>query len=242
MFLVGLTGGVATGKSTVAGMFRSLGVPVVDADVLARRIVEPGRPAYKKILAEFGADVVLCPETGELDRAALRRIVFEDEAARRRLDAITHPIICREICWEVAKLALLSGHQYAVLDLPLLFEADASATSSLFRMTSYLHQIVVVTCEEDLQLQRLMEQRGLSERESKLMIAAQMSLEDKSARADFVLENSGSEQDTRKQLLAVHQKLAASWLHWKIRLVLGLAMGGVFGIAIWVAKKATTRR
>ena len=120
MFLVGLTGGVATGKSTVGKMFSALGVPIIDADVMARRIVAPGRPAWRAIRAEFGPSF-FDPETGELDRAALRKVIFEDDEQRFKLNRITHPEIYREMCWEAAKCAA-AGHQYIVLDLPLLFE------------------------------------------------------------------------------------------------------------------------
>jgi hypothetical protein len=132
------------------------------------------------------------------------------------------------MCWEAAKCAL-RGHQYVVLDLPLLFEADV--------MVAYMHQVVVVTCEEDLQLQRLMEQRRLTERESKQMIAAQMPLEQKAALAQFVIENSGSLEDTRQQVEDIHRELSRSLFHWKVRLLLGLAVGGVVGVAYLVVRK-----
>ncbi len=234
MFLVGLTGGVATGKSTVSKMFMDLGVPVIDADLIARRIVEPGqgpadtnptvtkqlvliffagRPAWKRIRAEFGSDV-FDAHTGELDRAALRGIIFEDEAQRKKLNRITHPEIYRLMTWEAVKHAI-AGHQYVVLDLPLLFEAGKNIVLYIVNlcrpqahffsfesdvMVGYMHKIIVVTCEEDLQLQRLMEQRQLSERESKLMIDAQMPLDAKAAMAQFVIENSGSMNDTKEQV------------------------------------------
>ena len=155
---------------------------------------------------EFGPDV-FDPHTGELDRAALRGIIFEDEEQRRKLNRITHPEIYKEMSWAAVKYAL-SGHQYVVLDLPLLFETGTNSPlySHCFyllvflgAMVNYMHKIIVVTCEEDLQLQRLMEQRQLSERESKLMIAAQMSLEKKESMAQFVIENSGALRDTTEQ-------------------------------------------
>jgi len=229
MFLVGLTGGVATGKSTVSKMFLELGVPVIDADLMARKIVEPGRPAWKKIREEFGPGV-FDPQTGEIDRAALRSIIFEDEEQRKRLNRITHPEIYKEMTWAAIKHAL-GGHQYVILDLPLLFETGA--------MVNYMHKIIVVTCEEDLQLQRLMEQRQLSERESKLMIAAQMSLEKKEAMAQFVIENSGALRDTTEQVMHIHEKLRTSRLHWKIRLLVGIAFGGVASLVYLAAKVFT---
>jgi len=226
MYLVGLTGGVATGKSTVSNMFRELGVPVIDADAMARRIVEPGRKAWMAIKEEFGQCVF--HDNGELNRAALRTIIFEDEDQRQKLNRITHPEIYKEMIWEAVKCALY-GHQYIIMDLPLLFEAGV--------MVAYMHKIIVVTCEEDLQLQRLMEQRHLTERESKLMIGAQMPLEQKSTMAQFVIENSGSLEDTRQQVSRIHKRLASSYFHWKIRLFVGAALGGFVGAIYFVTKK-----
>lgn len=226
MFLVGLTGGVATGKSTVSTMFRELGVPVIDADAMARRIVEPGRSAWKAIRAEFGQAVF--HDNGELNRAALRTIIFEDEEQRQKLNRITHHEIYREMFWEAVKCAV-SGYPYVVLDLPLLFEAGV--------MVSYMHKIIVVTCEVDLQLQRLMEQRKLTERDSKLMIGAQMPLEQKAEMAQYVIENSGHCNDTLEQVTKIHQSLKKSMFHWKVRLILGLAVGGVVGAVYFVTKK-----
>merc|ERR1712037_747570 len=120
------------------------------------------------IRAEFGQCVF--HDNGELNRAALRTIIFEDEEQRQKLNRITHPEIYKEMIWEAVKCAA-AGHQYIVMDLPLLFEAGV--------MVAYMHKIIVVTCEEDLQLQRLMEQRHLSERDSKLMIGAQMNMDKK---------------------------------------------------------------
>lgn len=226
MFLVGLTGGVATGKSTVSNMFRELGVPVVDADAMARRIVEPGRKAWRGIKKEFGQCVF--HDNGELNRAALRTIIFEDEEQRQKLNRITHPEIYKEMAWETVKCAL-AGHQYIVMDLPLLFEAGV--------MVKYMHKIIVVTCEEDLQLQRFMEQRHLSERESKLMIGAQMPLDQKAAMAQFVIENSGSIQDTQEQVQRIHQRLSRSLFHWKIRLLVGAALGSAVGLVYFLSKQ-----
>ena len=221
---------MATGKSTVSNMFRDLGVPVIDADAMARRIVEPGRSAwraikwvwvtildylmhnlqYKMFRNEFGQGVF--HDNGELNRAALRTIIFEvllslvgklgkgkslliwyiqDEDQRQKLNRITHPEIYKEMWWEAVKCAA-AGYQYIIMDLPLLFEAGV--------MVPYMHKIIVVTCEEDLQLQRLMEQRHLSERDAKLMIGAQMNLDQKADRAQFVIENSGSLHDTTDQV------------------------------------------
>ena len=119
------------------------------------------------------------------------KLSFKDEEQRQKLNRITHPEIYKEMWWEAVKCAA-SGYQYIIMDLPLLFEAGV--------MVPYMHKIIVVTCEEDLQLQRLMEQRHLSERDAKLMIGAQMNLDQKASMAQFVIENSGSLHDTSEQV------------------------------------------
>ena len=226
MFLVGLTGGVGTGKSTMGAMFTDLGVPVIDADVMARRVVEPGRKAWRQIRAEFGPEF-FHPETGELDRAKLRKVIFEDAGEREKLNRITHSEIYREMFWEAMKCAV-AGHQYVILDLPLLFEAGV--------MVDYMHKIIVVSCEEDLQLQRIMEQRKLSERDSKNMIGAQMPLEEKEKRAQYTIENSGALTDSLEQVEMIHAELSASKFHWKIRLAVGAAVGSIAGLVYFVTK------
>ncbi|XP_033210332.1 dephospho-CoA kinase domain-containing protein isoform X2 [Belonocnema kinseyi] len=186
MFIVGLTGGIATGKSTVAQIMREHGIPVIDADIVARKVVEPGKPAWHKIRKEFGPEVFL--ENGELDRGKLGDVIFNDVEKRKKLNGITHPHIYREMGWQAFRY-FLKGYPFIVMDLPLLFETG--------HMLGYLHKVIVVTCEEDLQLQRLMERSGCTEAKAKLRIAAQMSLDKKSDMADFVIENSSSDRDTR---------------------------------------------
>jgi len=229
MFLIGLTGGVGTGKSTTAAMFRELGVPIVDCDLIAKQIVEPGRPAWLKIKNEFGSEVLLDDDSGKLDRDSLRRIILANDDKRRSLDRITHPYILWQMAWEVVSLAA-AGNNFAVLDIPLLFESGG-------RFINYLHKIAVVVCEPDLQIQRLMENRGLSEAESTALINVQMSLDKKSEKADYVLENSGNLQDLKQQVLEIHQKLNQSKFHWKIRLGIGIALGGLMGVIYMVAKQ-----
>ena len=130
--------------------------------------------------------------------------------------------------WEAVKCAA-SGYQYIIMDLPLLFEAGI--------MVPYMHKIIVVTCEEDLQLQRLMEQRHLSERDAKLMIGAQMNLDQKEAMAQFVIENSGSLYDTTDQVSRIHSNLSKSYFHWKVRFLFGVTVGGLMGIVYYISKK-----
>lgn len=180
-----------------------------------------------EIKAEFGPEV-FSPDGQSIDRDALRKAVLEDEVKLRRLNAITHPHIRNRMMWEVLALTA-SGHHFAVLDAPLLFESGG-------KMINYLHKIMVVVCEPDLQIQRLMENRQLSEHESTLLIRAQMPLEAKAQRADFVLENSGNLQDLRSQVETIFRQLVEDKFHWKIRLGIGLAFGGLVGLLYLMAK------
>ena len=162
------------------------------------------------------------------DRAALMSMILEDESKRRKLNGITHPKIFRRMLWEIASYACL-GHNYAVLDVPLLYESSG-------HLINWLHSVLVVTCERDLQMQRLMEARKMTERESGLLIDAQMSLDQKAALADFVIENSGNLQDLKTQIVEIHAALSESKLHWKIRMGIGLAIGSIFGLVFAIRK------
>ncbi|KZC03903.1 PREDICTED: dephospho-CoA kinase [Dufourea novaeangliae] len=226
MFIVGLTGGIATGKSSVASIFREYGIPVIDADQIARKVVEPGKPAWHKIQKEFGTEVFL--ETEELDRAKLGDLIFNDVEKRKKLNAITHPDIYKELYWQTFKY-VLQGHRFILMDLPLLFETG--------HMLNYLHKIIVVTCEEDLQLQRLIERTGFTEAKAKLRIAAQMSLEKKAEMANFVIENSGSERDTREQTIKVINVLRSSNYHWKLRFLVGFCCTVLLGGVYWLRNR-----
>jgi len=228
MYLVGLTGGIATGKSTVAAVFREHGIPVIDADVIARKVVEPGKPAWHKIQKEFGPDVFL--DTKQLDRAKLGDLIFNDVEKRKKLNAITHPDIYKEIYWQTIKY-LLQGHPFIVLDLPLLFETG--------HMLNYLHKIIVVTCEEDLQLQRLMERTGFTEAKAQVRIAAQMSLEKKAEMANFVIENSSSARDTKEQTIKVINVLRSSKHHWKLRFLVGFCCTVLLAGAYWFKNRSS---
>lgn len=227
MFLVGLTGGIATGKSTVSAVFREHGVPVIDADEIARKVVEPGRPAWHKIMKEFGPDVFL--DSGELNRTRLGDLIFNDIKKRKILNSITHPQIYKEIYWQTLKY-LFQGHPFIVLDLPLLFETG--------HMLNYLHKVIVVTCEEELQLQRLMKRTGFDEAKAKVRIAAQMPLERKVDKANFVIENSGGEASTRQQTIKVINVLKSSKQHWKIRFLVGFCCTVVFIGAFWLRNRS----
>lgn len=223
MFIVGLTGGIATGKSTVSEVFREHGIPVVDADQLARKVVEPGRKAWKRIKTEFGEEVF--HENGTLNREALGELIFNDVEKRRKLNKITHPEIHKEIMWAAIKY-FLKGYQFIVMDLPLLFESGS--------MLEYLYKIIVVTCEEDLQLQRLMDRNSMSESRAKQRICAQMPLESKCEKAHFVVENSGTVEDTRQQVIKIISILRGYRAHWKLRVIAALCCTGIVSLLLWI--------
>ena len=195
MKVLGLTGGIGSGKSMVASMFAQLGADVIDADQLAREVVQPGQPALEEIAAAFGRDILL-PD-GRLDRGMLARIIFADPVARARLNAITHPRIQERMATEMA----LRGSRPGVLivDIPLLFENDR---------TSSVESVIVVWVDPKTQLRRLIERDGLTADEARQRIAAQMPLDEKRARADLVVDNSGSRDNTRRQVEAIYRRFA----------------------------------
>ncbi len=180
MLRVALTGNIASGKSTVAEVWRRLGARVIDADVLARRVVEPGTPGLAAIVRGFGPEVL--DALGRLDRAALRRMVFSDAGARRRLEAIVHPAVAEARVEEEAALAR-AGVPLAVEDIPLLFEIGAQEDFDV---------VVLVDAPEAVRLKRLVRERGLSEDEARRLIAAQMPAAAKRARADILIDNDGA--------------------------------------------------
>lgn len=180
MLLVGLTGNIASGKSTVAQLFSERGATIIDADVLARRAVERGSKAFDAIVRRWGTSV-LAPD-GHLDRAALRRIVFGNPKELEALNEIVHPEVER-LRGERIGEARTRGDRVVVCDIPLLFEK---------KMADRFERIVLVDAPRPLRLERLVIDRGLRETEAMDMIAAQMPAELKRARADFVIDNSGT--------------------------------------------------
>lgn len=179
MRLVGLTGGIASGKSTFAGALRARGAPVVDADALARALVTPGSPTEARVLEAFGPGAAL--PGGGLDRRWLGALVFRDPEARRRLEAITHPAIREQVRQEVARLER-AGHALAFYDVPLLYEVG---------LDPELDSVVVVWTPRAVQLERLARRDGLAPSEAEARLSAQLPIDEKAARADFVVENQG---------------------------------------------------
>ncbi|HJU57870.1 MAG TPA: dephospho-CoA kinase [Actinomycetota bacterium] len=196
MLLVGLTGGIGSGKSTAARMLRERGAVVFDADVLAREAVAPGTEGHQAVVRRFGADV-LAPG-GELDREALASVVFADPAARRDLEAIVHPEVRR--LFAEGSEAYQDTDRIVVLSAPLLVETG---------MHSAFDVLVVVAVPVEVQVERLMRDRGMSEESIRARIDAQAPLEDKAAVADVLLDNGGSPDDLERQIHRIWDELAA---------------------------------
>ncbi len=190
---IGLTGGIGSGKSTVAGMLEDLGAHVIDADALAREVVAPGTDGLAELVAQFGTGILAAD--GSLDRAALGAVVFADPAARERLNAITHPRIGARTAELVAALP---DDAVLVHDVPLLAELGMQDAYDL---------VVVVDAPDDIRVARLM-QRGLDERDARARIAAQASRDQRLAIADVVLDNSGSLADLKAQVLQAWPQLS----------------------------------
>jgi dephospho-CoA kinase len=198
LFVVGLTGNIASGKSLVAARLARHGIPIVDADLLARDVVRPGTPALAAIVDHFGADV-LTPD-GTLDRASLRQRVFADPAARKALEAITHPAIGAARAEAVAGLAA-RGAKVVVCDIPLLYEAGL-ATS--------VDAVLLVDAPVAVRRERLIRDRGLSAADADAMIAAQWPADRKRATATWILENQGTRAELEVQVDALLSELRAS--------------------------------
>lgn len=178
LFRVGLTGNIASGKSTVVDVWRALGAAVIDADVLAREAMAPGTPGHARVLQEFGT----------ADRAQLRDIVFGDAARRTQLEQIIHPEVARLRAEQELEIAARGGY-IVVNDIPLLFEAKLADEFDL---------IVLVDAPRDVRIQRIVQNRGLDRAQAEQMVDAQMPSEHKRARADIVIENAGSLAELQK--------------------------------------------
>lgn len=193
---IGLTGGIASGKSVVASAFAQLGVTIIDADVVAREIVAPGQPALQEIQARFGSDIL--DAEGQLKRHELRRIVFADDAARADLEAITHPRIRQQL----ATQRDAATSDYCMLAIPLLVKS---------RMFELVDRVLVVDAPEDIQLQRLVSRDDIDEELARRMIASQEARDERLDHADDVLINTGPRKDIADLAAALHagyQRLA----------------------------------
>jgi dephospho-CoA kinase len=188
---IGLTGGIASGKSTVTRMIRELGIPVIDADQVARDVVKVGEEAYAQIVATFGRDILQA--NGEIDRAKLGSIVFHNEQKRKKLNAIVHPAVRRRMMAE-KEAYVQSGTKTVVLDIPLLFESE---------LTHFIDKVIVVYVDDEVQLERLMKRNGFSKEEALARIRSQMPLREKVKKADAVINNNGTVEETKQQLLKI---------------------------------------
>lgn len=193
--IIGLTGSIATGKSTVAKRLHELGLPIVDADQVARQVVEPGSDTLVAIHQAFGDDALLAD--GNMNREAIGKLIFHDAAKRDELNQIIHPAIRQEMLRQRDEW-IEKGYPIVVMDIPLLFES---------KLQHFVERIVVVATDEQLQLERLMERNGLTEVEAKARIASQIPIAQKIAEADDVLLNNGSVEQLYRQV----DDLVATW-------------------------------
>ena len=196
---VGLTGGIGSGKSTVSAMLVELGAVLIDGDALAREVVARGTPGLAQVVAEFGPDLLTAD--GDLDRAALGRIVFADDAARRRLEAITHPLIFERYA---ALEAEAPPDAVVVHDIPLLAESGRADT---------FDEVIVVDAPPELQIERMVRDRGWTREEAESRIAAQATREDRLAIATIVVDNTGTLEELRTRVDDVYAQLTADPSH-----------------------------
>ena len=203
--IFGITGGIATGKSTVSAMLRERGAIIVDADFWAREVVKPGSEGLEAIRKQFGDDY-LHPD-GTLNREKLASLVFSDEEARKRLNAITHPLIRQKMDEQVREALEADPRAIVVMDIPLLIE------SMVQEGERRVDKVILVYVPKPVQLERLMRRNGLSREEAEKRIQAQMPIDEKRPYADFIIDNSGSLDQTEEQVEQLMDKLRALVCH-----------------------------
>ena len=195
MYVVAITGGIGSGKTTVANQFAALGIEVVDADLIAREVVEPGTPALAAIASHFGPGIL--DEQGRLDRRALRERIFSDPAAKSWLNALLHPIIRSEMLRQCAA----ANSPYCLLVVPLLVEN---------RLTELADRVLVIDVDEATQIERTCHRDGVSREQAQAILASQASRSERLAMADDVLDNqSGTTETIRERILALHETYLA---------------------------------
>lgn len=195
--IIGLTGSIASGKSTVAKMMTALGLPIVDADVVARVVVEPGTETLKAIAENFGEDILL--EDGHLNRAKMGDLIFHEPAKRKILNDIMHPAIRAEMLRQRDAL-VAAGEKHVVMDIPLLFES---------KLQHFVERILVVSIKEDVQLRRLMERNALSKEDALARIRSQLPVSEKEKGAHAVIYNNEKLEQTEEQLKKI-------LTHWRV--------------------------
>jgi dephospho-CoA kinase len=194
--VIGLTGGIATGKSTVSAILKKAGAVIIDADRIAREVVKKGLPAYREIVENFGETVLL--SSGEINRSVLGDLIFNDSRKKQLLNRIVHPHVRRETSRRLKNMENSSPDTIAVLDIPLLFEAE---------MHKDLSEVIVVYAPEHIQIKRLMKRDNISETDAVARVRSQMPIEEKKNRATIVIDNSGTMEDTRKRTLEIFKTL-----------------------------------
>ena len=192
----GLTGGIACGKTTVAGYFRELGAHILDADALGHELLTPGEPAYQEVVRRFGDKII--DATGAIDRRKLGTMVFSDARERQALNAALHPRIMARIGQLVREQQSRAAQAFVIVDAPLIFEAGIAGD---FR------KVIAVWCRPEQQLERLMAKTGLSREDAERRIAAQMPADEKRRRADYAIDSSGSREHTREQSHTIYREL-----------------------------------
>lgn len=193
--IIGLTGSIASGKSTVSKMLEGLGFPIVDADKIARLVVEPGSTVMEKIATQFGAEVL--QKDGSLNREKLGQLIFGNAEEREKLNQIIHPAIRQEMIRQ-KEMHLANGANTVIMDIPLLFES---------KLESYVDKIIVVAVTPEVQKQRLMERDGFTEQEAMERIASQLPMHVKEEKSDAVINNNKTIEETKQQL----EKIIADW-------------------------------
>jgi len=196
LVIAGLTGGIASGKSTVSAFLEDAGAIIVDADKIARNVAQKGQPAWQEIVSTFGQKILL-PD-GEINRILLGDIIFNDPAKKQILNRIVHPEVISETATRLAQIEINQPRAIVILDVPLLIESG---------MDTGLSDIIVVYVPESVQIQRLMIRDALTQAQSLARIRSQMPIEEKKQRATIVIDNSGSRKDTRSISLTVYHRL-----------------------------------
>ncbi len=199
MRVYGLTGGIGTGKTTVSALLAEKGAVIVDADAIAREIVAPGSEGLASIVQAFGEGVL--DTTGRLNRDALAKLVFSDEAKRKQLEGLTHPRIVKAMAERIAAAGAANA-QVVILDVPLLYETG--------NLIGAVEKVIVVYAPADLQVERVISRNDFSPEHVRARMDAQMDIEEKKRRADYLIDNSGDLESTRRQVDALWDRLAGS--------------------------------
>ncbi|VAW90469.1 Dephospho-CoA kinase [hydrothermal vent metagenome] len=191
MLVVALTGGIGSGKSTVSQLFETFGTPIIDTDIIARQLVAPGEPALDEITKQFGP--IILSTDGSLDRAKLRQIIFQNAEKKAQLESILHPLIRKEVAYQVSALTA----PYCIVVIPLLIESNQEGIAN---------RILVVDTPESAQLARVTRRDNQTENEVSAIISAQASRHERLAAADEVIHNDGSLEELKQQIAVLHQK------------------------------------